>query len=251
MRRTLNKVMLLMIVLVMSTATIVLANDNVTFVLHNIGYYDSEYVPDFERNSGFIRDIGDGMFGINDAQFAIFSVTDLVKADGREYDEIAQDVLNTPSEELLKFAEENADYIDTITTKTVDDEFGIASITVNPNDYGENNQAFLFIEVYTPTLDFDAEIVNKAAPMLVILPVDNIEKPGTFLSIIHLYPKNYGIEGGEDGESQRNPDDLDPNKPPTGIGSNELLYTSAIIGFGLILIINVRKKHRKINSGGE
>lgn len=159
------------------------ADEEVTFTLHKLLFKNGE-VPAAIRNDGLAdpfseKGLSDSYTGLNGATFAIYDVTAAFyqKRAAGESEQQAQTELAqvTPSAAALQ----------TKTTATVAKEAGIASFTVPAKEASgkKRDKAYLFIETNRPD-----NIVETAAPMVVILPV--VTAGDQALTEIQLYPKN-------------------------------------------------------------
>lgn len=141
-------------------------------------------------------------YGLNGVTFAVYDATgyvsDMLKDMSQE--ELLKHVTDSSKETLLKELKPYNSFIEDVVTANDGDEDGVGKVTVNPT---KENSAYLFIE--TKVSDEDADRIKvTATPMLIILPVENPTEKGTYLSTIHLYPKNTEIK----------PDEPTPPKPP-------------------------------------
>lgn len=141
-------------------------------------------------------------YGLNGVTFAVYDATGYVsdKLKDMSQEELLKHVTDSSKETLLKELKPYNSFIEDVVTANDGDEDGVGKVTVNPT---KENSAYLFIE--TKVSDEDADRIKvTATPMLIILPVENPTEKGTYLSTIHLYPKNTEIK----------PDEPTPPKPP-------------------------------------
>lgn len=141
-------------------------------------------------------------YGLNGVTFAVYDATDYVSDKLKEMsqEELLKHVTDSSNETLLEEIKPYDSFIQDVVTANVSDEDGVGKVTVNPT---KENSAYLFIETKVSDEDTD-RIKVTATPMLIILPVENPTEKGTYLSTIHLYPKNTEIK----------PDEPTPSKPP-------------------------------------
>lgn len=242
--------MVMVAVLLSFTTISAIEDDKIEFTIHKRMYSDPDANPDYTSSSGLLELIEEGTYGFNGVEFSVFELSEYFAQESLNYETIAKEIADMPVEELLLLANSKGQLIDTITTTTVGGEPGIASITVNPLDYAEENQVFLFVETKTPNIDGKYEVIHKATPMLIVLPVEHPEIKDEYLSQIHLYPKNFGYVVDEEPEKPVIPEPpVNPELPATGISTKIPVLATTTLGLGLVLLaIN---KYTKIEKNEE
>lgn len=208
----------------------------VTFILHKRVFKDSEQLKSVQNN-GLVVDDNDASakdlidenltYGLNDVTFSVYDATQYVTDNlGKmSQEDLLKKVTNTDKAKLLsEIAPYNA-LIQEVVTKNVNGEDGVAELTVNPSS---ESSAYLLIETkLSPAIKDKVEMT--ATPMLVILPIENPTKKGTYLNTINLYPKNTAIKPVTPPSPSAPP--IKPDLPQTG-------EAKTIMGvFGLVVIL--------------
>ena len=208
----------------------------VTFILHKRVFKDSEQLKSVQNN-GLVVDDNDASakdlidenltYGLNDVTFSVYDATQYVTDNlGKmSQEDLLKKVTNTDKAKLLsEIAPYNA-LIQEVVTKNVNGEDGVAELTVNPSS---ESSAYLLIETkLSPAIKDKVEMT--ATPMLVILPIENPTKKGTYLNTINLYPKNTAIKPVTPPSPPSPP--IKPDLPQTG-------EAKTIMGvFGLVVIL--------------
>lgn len=220
----------------------------VTFILHKRVFKDSEQLKSVQNNGLVVDDNDAGAkdlmdedftYGLNDVTFSVYDATQYVTDNlGKmSQEDLLKKVTNTDKTTLLsEIAPYNA-LIQEVVTKNVNGEDGVAELTVNPSS---ESSAYLLIETkLSPAIKDQVEMT--ATPMLVILPIENPTKKGTYLNIVNLYPKNTSTKP------------VTPPSPPSQAIKSDLPQTGeakTIMGvFGLVVILTTvllwQKKYRR------
>lgn len=220
--------------------TYALEEEPVTIVIHKRLYVDPGGNTSYKNNSGLIDSLGDGSYGLNGVEFTIYDLSDYISQSKEDYDTLAQRISNQSMDSLIGLGESEGYLVDKLETTTQEGESGVAKILVN----GNYNQAYLILETKSPKVNGSYEVIHKATPMLVVLPVEHPINKDTLLSTVHIYPKTFGYV----------PEVLPqvPDKevhPPTGVSRNSLMPAYVIIGVGLlVLILNKGKNSKEKNN---
>lgn len=219
----------------------------IEFVIHKRMYVDPNANPDFKVNDGLRKELEEDTFGFDGAEFTVFELSSYLELLGLSYEESISKMMNLNNEDLINILNLEGDYVDTVTTSMIDNESGVAHLRVNQTE--EMNRVFVFIETFTPKYLDTYEVIHKAVPMFVVTPVEHPVNSGTYLSTIHLYPKNYGYK-----EEIKPPDVIDPevpntipDLPGTGISSEVPYMAIGFIGFGLVVLVISKKIKEKYN----
>lgn len=208
----------------------------VTFILHKRVFKDSEQLKSVQNN-GLVVDDNDAdakdlidenlTYGLNDVTFSVYDATQYVTDNlGKmSQEDLLKKVTNTDNAKLLSEIAPYNTLIQEVVTKNVNGEDGVAELTVNPSS---ESSAYLLIETkLSPAIKDKVEMT--ATPMLVILPIENPTKKGTYLNTINLYPKNTAIKP------------VTPTSPPSPPIKPDLPQTGeakTIMGvFGLVVIL--------------
>lgn len=228
----------LMLLLLVTTPQQIHADEKVEFVIHKRMYIDPEANPNFEKNSGLVQELENDTYGFNGVEFTLYDMSHYFQSLSTSFDEIAQDISNMTRAEVESLVSDKGIRIDSVVTSTVGDEAGIAKISVNPKNYADENQVFLFLETKTPLHIGEYEVIHKATPMVIVLPVENPVVPGVYMNTIHLYPKNFGYIIDEEPELPVIPPKppVKPVLPGTGIETKLPVVAFVIVGFGLVMV---------------
>ena len=223
-------------------------------VLHKRMYIDPKAEPEDILNTGTPMPDAPFMdkeiaYGLNDVVFEWYDVTDYVKQQQKD-NKTQQDIQTYFRDtEPARLAETfKANLLDTVVTKTIEGESGMAVIHTSSK---EETPAYLILEKAAPLVK-GQKIIKMATPMLVILPVENPLEEGTNLATIHLYPKNaqYKVPVPDEKEPPKpkpTPRPKKPFLPQTG----EVKSIMALLGVVLTAVISYvwyrkRKNHRSI-----
>lgn len=219
----------------------------VTFVLHKRVFLNPNSILDSQINSGLeltpenVTEANDALiddtqtFGINGINFEVYDASAYLADElaQKTMEEVMQAILETDSDTLREtLTAENLKT--TITTKQDQQTGENGMVTWTPPDLSEvaeQNPAFLFLEKLPEKLPNNSVIRQEAAPMLVVLPVEDPINEGQFLDTIHLYPKNVLPQTG--GEEK-------PKPSPTPTPGGRLPQTGeakSIMGIVGILIV--------------
>lgn len=173
----------------------------VTFVLHKRVFLNPNSILDSQINSGLeltpenVTEENDALiddtqtFGINGINFDVYDASAYLAGElaQKTMEEVMQAILETDSDTLRETL--TAENLVTTITTTQDPqtgENGMVTLTLDLSEVAEQNPAILFLE----KLPNNSVIRQEAAPMLVVLPVEDPMNEGQFLDTIHLYPKN-------------------------------------------------------------
>lgn len=173
----------------------------VTFVLHKRVFLNPNSILDSQINSGLeltpenVTEANDALiddtqtFGINGINFDVYDASAYLAGElaQKTMEEVMQAILETDSDTLRETL--TAENLVTTITTTQDPqtgENGMVTLTLDLSEVAEQNPAILFLE----KLPNNSVIRQEAAPMLVVLPVEDPMNEGQFLDTIHLYPKN-------------------------------------------------------------
>lgn len=224
-----------LLVLALTLAPIYALNEEpVEIVIHKRMYVDPSANPNHKNNSGLIEPVENGTYGLDGVEFTIYDLTNYISQSKEDYDTMAQRISNQSIDTLINLGESEGYLVDKVVTITQEGEAGVANILVN----GNYNQTYLILETKTPKVNGSDDVIHKATPMLIVLPVEHPMNKDTLLSTVHLYPKSFGYV----------PEVLPqvPDKevhPPTGVSRKSLLPAFGIIGVGLlVLFLNKGKK---------
>ncbi len=175
----------------------------VTFVLHKRVFLNPNSILDSQINSGLeltpenVTEANDALiddtqtFGINGINFDVYNASAYLAGElaQKTIEEVMQAILETDSDTLREtLTAENL-----MTTITTGENGMVTWKTPDLSEVAEQNPAILFLE----KLPNNSVIRQEAAPMLVVLPVEDPMNEGQFLNTIHLYPKNV-LQGGEE-----------------------------------------------------
>lgn len=206
----------------------------ITFVLHKRMYIDGETEISLKPNSGLEVEEGEladptKTYGQNDVVFEVYDATDYVEKLLINYsqEEVAKIFLDAKPESLRKRLTED-NLLAEITTKQVNGQNGIASVTLDFSKMGAENTALLFLQKEnTPPSNLIREM---AAPMLVRLPIVNPTNEKEFLSTVHLYPKGVvrGLLPETGGEEPKPTPTPTPTPKPTPKPSGGLPKTGGL-----------------------
>lgn len=213
----------------------------IKIVIHKRMYYDSKANPEYKKTSGLETEHDNNTFGFNDVEFSIYSLTDYVNNSNETFEKIRNDISNMSIKSAVNFGESKGVLLDKITTQTIDGEIGVAKLNVEQIDSGPINQAFLILETNTPKFKGEYEVTHLATPMLIVLPVENPIQIGEYLSVIHLYPKNFGYTIDELIPSPNDPS-LPEELPQTGITNQNHALAYLAVGIGVIILL-INKKN--------
>lgn len=220
----------------------------IEFVLHKKMFKDFNATPDYTQNTGLEMDSNaEETYGLNNVTFEVYEVTDWAAEElqTQSLENLMTKVMNTPMQELRgKFSSDVKNpLLQEVVTTTIANEDGVAVVNVTP---AIHNSAYLFLETKAPAIE-GQEIRELAAPMLVVLPIENPSVSGSYLSTIHLYPKNSGVELPKPPEPQK-PEQPKPEKPSKP-GKPSLPITgeakSMISILGIALLITAFLLYRK------
>lgn len=246
-----GRLILTMLILVLTLIptlipTYALNDETVEIVLHKRMYVDPNAIPNFKISSGLLEPVGDDTYGFNGVEFTIFDISDYRAKSDEDFDSFAQRLSNHSIDSLVILGETEGHLVERVITTTQQKEAGIAKIRVD----GKRHQAYLILETKTPKIQETYEVIHKATPMLVVLPVEDPTNKEAMLSTIHLYPKNFGYRP-EVLPQTPNPEVRPPELggiPPTGRSSSNFTLAHVLIGVGLfILVVNKGKISKEEN----
>ncbi|MDN6084442.1 MAG: pilin N-terminal domain-containing protein [Lactococcus plantarum] len=180
--------------------TIAADEQPITFILHKRVFKDSGDLKTIKDNGLVITPNdqnasvidSDKTYGLNGVIFDVYDVTSYVSnaLKNTSKEALLKHVTNTDKADLLAEIKPYQPTSQEVVTASSNGEDGVASFTVHPTS---QNSAYLILEKQIS--DKDAGQVNMTAtPMLVILPVENPIDKTSFLTTIHLYPKNTAIK---------------------------------------------------------
>lgn len=217
------------------------AEETIDFIIHKRLYVDADNYPEDAINSGLIKEVEPGTYGMDGVEFTVYDLSEYFIDSKESYEDFAIRINNTKLDLLLEFANEKGTKIDTITTSTINGEAGVAKFSLNSEDYSSDMQMVLILETFTPEFSDEYKIHQKSSPMLISLPIENPEQEGDYLNVIHLYPKGYGYMDIE----QPLPPITDPELPSTGVESNFPMYAYGLVVLGLMLFTSSNIKLKK------
>lgn len=222
----------------------------ITFILHKRVFKDSENLPTVKNDGLAISSKSqntdaidpDKTYGLNGVTFDVYDVTDYAyeKMKSMSTEDLLKHVANTEKADLLSEIKPYQPTSQEIVTTTLDGEDGVASVTVNPTS---QNSAYLILEKQVADKDV-GKVKMTATPMLVVLPVKDPIKSDTFLSTIHLYPKNTAIKKITTPPVKPKPPHVPP-LPETG----EVKSVMTILGsIAVVVAVSFWYKRRKYTS---
>ena len=210
------------------------------FILHKRMYIDPKATPKEVSNTGLEMPDEEFMnkettYGLNDVVFEIYDVSEYVRKQRKvkkSTQEIQKYFSDTKPNELSETFKNNL--VDNVVTKTSNGESGMAVFEATSK---EETPAYLILEKAAPLIK-GQKIIKMAMPMLIILPVENPLEEGSYLSTIHLYPKNaqYDVSEPEKKVPPTPKPDPKPKKPflpQTG----EIKSAMAILGVVVIAVV--------------
>ncbi|MFV0558570.1 MAG: pilin N-terminal domain-containing protein [Enterococcus sp.] len=166
----------------------------VTVVLHKRLSLSEEPLPSYQ-NSGHEITLEDEASSLVDPQtsrglsgvtFTVYEVSAYVQEQLQEKSskEVAQAMMDASIADLQELMQTEGTLVGEYTTA----EDGVISLSL-PTKVAERDAAYLFLETGQPQLAAEMTLV-PAAPLLLMLPVEDPGNPGKVLNTIHLYPKN-------------------------------------------------------------
>lgn len=233
-----------MVLLFTLTSVYSIEEESVEFIIHKRMYVDPEAVPDEVLNSGLLQKIDDSTYGFNDVEFTVYDMSNYFSDQTLEYEDLASMLNGMSNDNAITFGVEQGQELAKLVTKTMDGEAGLAKFRVNPLDYADENQVFMFVETKTPDIEGKYDVIHKGTPMLIVLPVENPQVKGDYLKEIHLYPKNFGYIVDEEPTIPDLPKPpVIPNLPSTGISNKVPVMATTSLGLGFIVL--ALSKYRK------
>ena len=180
--------------------TIAADEQPITFILHKRVFKDSGDLKTIKDNGLVITPNdqnasvidSDKTYGLNGVIFDVYDVTSYVSnaLKNTSKEALLKHVTNTDKADLLAEIKPYQPTSQEVVTASSNGEDGVASFTVHPTS---QNSAYLILEKQISDKDA-GQVSMTATPMLVILPVENPVDKTSFLTTIHLYPKNTAIK---------------------------------------------------------
>lgn len=232
----------------------VIKEDRATLYIHKRMYKNPNARPSYTENDGLQREVENesDTYGLNDVTFGIYDVTLPLaeKLKTRSLEDIQQEVLAWDLDET-HHPLPGSQKLGSIKTKTINQESGLGRFEFTIPEV--ENPAILIVEEDAPLINGE-KIEYPAAPMLIVFPVENPMQSGSYLSEIHLYPKNYGYRVKETPPNKPVTPSPKPHKPSLLPQTGEAKTAITLIGFVIVVSVGViglrnkkiKKKHRRI-----
>ena len=242
-RRRSKQIIVLLIIsttLINSLTSVNAKSKQVKIVIHKSVYTNPDANPEHELNDGLNSIHNEETVRYNNVKFDVYDFSDYIKNSSKDIDLISEEIVNLARDDLISFAQSNGEYLETIKTNNVKGIDGVAETSIEIKE----DTAILFIENDTPLFKDKYLLLNKALPMLIVLPIIDLDNPSENLSTINLYPKSYGYRLNEEDQEDLEDDEKDSEeeKVPTGISFNTLGYTLLLVsGLSLILLIKLNR----------
>ncbi|MFD1484413.1 pilin N-terminal domain-containing protein [Lacticaseibacillus baoqingensis] len=179
------------------------AESDVTITLHKRIYRDAR-LKDVDKwqydNQGQEITLGDESFGLNGAHFTVYDATSLFAQAGQPGESekdfatrmskmARKEVQALVAKYQLQPAGNTAGAVGQLTTQTVAQEAGVATVTV-PTKVAGQNAKYLIVETGVDAeVALNVDVTKLAGPIYVSLP---LVVGGEALEDIHVYPKNIG-----------------------------------------------------------
>lgn len=227
------KLLMVGILVLVGSNTISAQAEKVELVIHKRMYVDPNANPEFKVNSGLLEIDQPDTYGFDGVEFTLIDLTEYFENQNNAYEETMEYLLNMDRSLLDTLISTDGEVVQKTTTSTVNGESGIGQFIINTSEYNKENQVFLILETYTPYYLGEYEVIYQGAPLFVVLPVENPEQTGTYLSTIHLYPKNFGYTIIPEPPVQ---EPEIPDLPATGIEEKLPVLGIELIASGLVII---------------